>query len=205
MHGTAGGNEVRASSLPTPVPPYLQVRNAQLDKEASELRQENETLLRSVEDQKHSAVNSAQVPQGPAACRRCRAPVLRTVQKHPVLRPSCFFFRVPQYAAMEARSQQLQDELTAAYKEKAGLAEQSLQATRQLQARTAPHHTCCRLAAGAGGLACRLLLEPAHQQQRGRQWRHMALKAAAGKFVLVCDKRVEGGCASIPLQVGAAI
>jgi hypothetical protein len=39
---------------------------------------------------------------------------------------------------MEARSQQLQDELTAAYKEKAGLAEQSLQATRQLQARTAP-------------------------------------------------------------------
>ena len=50
---------------------------------------------------------------------------------------------------MEARSQQLQDELTAAYKEKAGLAEQSLQATRQLQARTAP-------SAGwlAGWLAC---------------------------------------------------
>ena len=38
-----------------------------------------------------------------------------------------------QYAAVEARAQQLQDELTAAYKDKATLAEQSLQATRQLQ------------------------------------------------------------------------
>lgn len=75
----------------------LQVRNAQLDKEASELRLENETLLRSLEDQKHSAVQSAQ------------------------------------YAALDAKAQQLQEELTAAYKEKAGLAEQSLQATRQLQ------------------------------------------------------------------------
>jgi len=37
------------------------VRNAQLDKEASELRAENDTLLRSVEEQKHSAVASAQV------------------------------------------------------------------------------------------------------------------------------------------------
>jgi hypothetical protein len=34
---------------------------------------------------------------------------------------------------LEARAQQLQEELTAAYKEKAGLAEASLQATRQLQ------------------------------------------------------------------------
>ena len=40
-----------------------------------------------------------------------------------------------QFAAMEARAQALQDELTAAYKEKAALAEQSLQATRQLQVR----------------------------------------------------------------------
>ena len=37
-----------------------------------------------------------------------------------------------QYAALEARAQSLQDDLTAAYREKAGLAEQSLQATRQL-------------------------------------------------------------------------
>ncbi|KAL4437310.1 hypothetical protein ABPG75_004449 [Micractinium tetrahymenae] len=75
----------------------LQVRCSQLDKEASELRAENETLLRSAEEAKHSAVVSAQ------------------------------------YAALEARAQQLQDELTAAYKEKASLAETSLQATRQLQ------------------------------------------------------------------------
>ena len=40
-----------------------------------------------------------------------------------------------QFAALEARAQSLQDELTAAYKEKAALAEQSLQATRQLQVR----------------------------------------------------------------------
>lgn len=39
----------------------VQVRNAQLDKEASELRAENETLLRAAEDAKHSAVQSAQV------------------------------------------------------------------------------------------------------------------------------------------------
>lgn len=38
----------------------------------------------------------------------------------------------PQYAALEARAQQLQDDLTAAYKEKAAAAEQGLQATRQL-------------------------------------------------------------------------
>jgi hypothetical protein len=38
-----------------------QVRSAQLDKEASELRQENETLLKNVEEQKRSAVSSAQV------------------------------------------------------------------------------------------------------------------------------------------------
>lgn len=38
-----------------------------------------------------------------------------------------------QYAALEARTQELQSELTAAYKEKASLAEASLQATRQLQ------------------------------------------------------------------------
>ncbi|PSC73673.1 autophagy-related 16 [Micractinium conductrix] len=75
----------------------LQVRNAQLDKEAAELRAENETLLRSAEEAKHSAVASAQ------------------------------------YAALEARTQELQSELTAAYKEKASLAEASLQATRQLQ------------------------------------------------------------------------
>ncbi|KAI3424821.1 hypothetical protein D9Q98_008207 [Chlorella vulgaris] len=75
----------------------LQVRSAQLDKEASELRQENETLLKNVEEQKRSAVSSAQ------------------------------------YVALEARAQQLREELTAAYKEKAGLAESSLQATRQLQ------------------------------------------------------------------------
>ncbi|PRW45473.1 autophagy-related 16 [Chlorella sorokiniana] len=73
------------------------VRCAQLDKEASELRLENETLLRTVEDGKHAAVQSAQ------------------------------------FAALEARAQSLQDELTAAYKDKAALAEQSLQATRQLQ------------------------------------------------------------------------
>lgn len=41
-----------------------QVRNAQLDKEASELRAENETLLRAAEEAKHSAVQSAQVPSG---------------------------------------------------------------------------------------------------------------------------------------------
>lgn len=41
-----------------------------------------------------------------------------------------------QFAALEARAQALQDELTAAYKEKAALAEQSLQATRQLQVRS---------------------------------------------------------------------
>ena len=64
---------VRASSLPTQwCRPHVQVRNAQLDKEASELRQENETLLRSVEEQKHSAVNSAQVREGPPPPCRCR-------------------------------------------------------------------------------------------------------------------------------------
>ena len=41
-----------------------QVRNAQLDKEASELRAENETLLRAAEEAKHSAVQSAQVRSG---------------------------------------------------------------------------------------------------------------------------------------------
>ncbi len=61
------------------------MRCAQLDKEASELRLENETLLRAVEDGKHAAVQSAQVgilllqpllllpvlplPQLAAACR----------------------------------------------------------------------------------------------------------------------------------------
>ncbi len=43
-----------------------------------------------------------------------------------------------QYAALEARAQQLQNELTAAYKEKASAAEASLQATRQLQVCAAP-------------------------------------------------------------------
>eukprot|EP00887_Chlorella_sp_A99_P004673 scaffold4.g4673.t1 len=57
------------------------VRNAQLDKEAGELRLENDTLLAAAQDQ----------------------------------------------------AQRLQAELTAAYKEKSGLAEESLQATRQLQ------------------------------------------------------------------------
>jgi hypothetical protein len=61
-----------------------------------------------------------------------------------------------QYAAMEARSQQLQDELTAAYKEKAGLAEQSLQATRQLQARIASAGClpACLPVLGASILCC---------------------------------------------------
>lgn len=44
-----------------------QVRCAQLDKEASELRLENETLLRTVEDGKHAAVQSAQVGAATAA------------------------------------------------------------------------------------------------------------------------------------------
>lgn len=38
-----------------------------------------------------------------------------------------------QYAALEARAAQLQEELTAAYKEKAQRADESLQATKQLQ------------------------------------------------------------------------
>lgn len=49
--------------------PCSQVRCAQLDKEASELRLENETLLRTVEDGKQAAVQSAQV-------RRCRRRLL---------------------------------------------------------------------------------------------------------------------------------
>lgn len=49
------------SELPSLPALWLQVRSSQLDKEASELRAENETLLRTVEEQKHSAVQSAQV------------------------------------------------------------------------------------------------------------------------------------------------
>ena len=75
MHDTAGGMGPRQQPPdPNVARPHVQVRNAQLDKEASELRQENETLLWSVEEQKHSAVNSAQVREGPPPpCRgRCR-------------------------------------------------------------------------------------------------------------------------------------
>lgn len=47
-----------------------QVRCAQLDKEAAELRAENETLLRSAEAAKHSAAVSAQVSGTRPPCRR---------------------------------------------------------------------------------------------------------------------------------------
>lgn len=75
----------------------LQVRNAQLDKEAGELRLENDTLVRGLEDARQAAVQGAEL------------------------------------AAAQDQAQRLQAELTAAYKEKSGLAEESLQATRQLQ------------------------------------------------------------------------
>ena len=51
-----------APACPQRYPPVLQVRNAQLDKEAAEQRLENETLLRNAEELKHSAVQSSQVP-----------------------------------------------------------------------------------------------------------------------------------------------
>lgn len=109
-----------------------QVRCAQLDKEASELRLENETLLRTVEDGKHAAVQSAQVGTATAAasgtvCFKVRSPCHCSPIEASASQPGT------QFAALEARAQSLQDELTAAYKEKAALAEQSLQATRQLQ------------------------------------------------------------------------
>jgi hypothetical protein len=45
-----------------PAPPNgPQVRNAQLDKEAGELRSENEELHRAVEEGKHAAVRSEEV------------------------------------------------------------------------------------------------------------------------------------------------
>ena len=55
------GSAAPAAHNPAGKPWAPQVRCAQLDKEASELRLENETLLRTVEDGKHAAVQSAQV------------------------------------------------------------------------------------------------------------------------------------------------
>lgn len=76
-----------------------------------------------------AAAAAAEAPCHPAknctACRSLPAVLKRCCRPPP--RPWL------QYAALEARAQQLQDDLTAAYKEKAALAEQSLQATRQLQ------------------------------------------------------------------------
>lgn len=72
--------------VPSPEPSerhVVQVRAAQLDKEASELRLENETLLRSLEEQKRSAVLSTQ------ACRRppARLPSLSFYKLLPTLGP----------------------------------------------------------------------------------------------------------------------
>lgn len=75
----------------------LQVRSSQLDKEAGELRSQNEELHMVAVDTKQAAVRSEE------------------------------------YAALEARAQQLQTELTTAYRERAQRADESLQATRQLQ------------------------------------------------------------------------
>lgn len=66
-----------------------QVRNAQLDKEAGELRAENETLLRSVEEGRRSAVHSAMVR--PCPCVLC--PVAAAAAR--LLLPACLSSPLP--------------------------------------------------------------------------------------------------------------
>lgn len=66
---------------PQPLP---QVRNAQLDKEASELRAENETVLRTLEEQKRGAVQGAQV-RAAAACAAAAARALPSLPLTPPL------------------------------------------------------------------------------------------------------------------------
>ncbi|GAB4821419.1 hypothetical protein N2152v2_008465 [Parachlorella kessleri] len=105
----------------------LQVRNAQLDKEAGELRAENGELHRAVEESKHAAVRSEEVGDCRVGGTTSR-PAVRAVEesKHAAVRSE-------EFTALEAQAQRLQAELTAAYKEKAARADESLQATKQLQ------------------------------------------------------------------------
>lgn len=100
--------------LPSPPltapPPNPQIRNSQLDKEAGELRLENESLLQQQEDLRRAAVQGAEAS---ALAAMCTAPsAARDVLSLPATSP--------QLAALQEQLTDLQAELTQAYKARLG-------------------------------------------------------------------------------------
>lgn len=93
----------RGAALLTPPPApsaAAQVRCRQLDKEAGELRLENDTLLRTVEEAKHAAARGEEVRGGGAPRQRSRAQRSRGYRVRPVLSPA----RTPPLLPSAARS-----------------------------------------------------------------------------------------------------
>lgn len=108
----------------------LQVRNAQLDKEASELRLENTVLSETVEVSRVAAVNNEEVRLSRRHQAAAAVPCSRISPVTALLaREECCGMQV---VALREQAKTLQAELNAVYKEKAALAAEVLAATKQL-------------------------------------------------------------------------